>query len=155
MTTHTIGHYEQTHRLCPLAQSTNSGKGKQGILVRLTPAFEASIQPRTDIQVDRTTGRMSILRVYQRDRHGRRTHICIVHLHIKTYVARRFRHDRGTRRSLIPYGREWGGAAGRAFMVARVLFILLKSCGNTITPTPRATIKALPTAPYCPRPYRR
>src|SRR5205085_18051 len=40
-------------------------------------------------------------------------------------------------------------------MVARVLFILLTSCGNTITPTPRATIKALPTTPYRPRPYGR
>ena len=102
MTTHTIGHYEQTHRLCPLAQSTNSGKGKQGILVRLTPAFEASIQPRTYIQVDRTTGKVSILRLYQRDRDGRRTHICIVHLHIITHIALGFRHGRDTRRSLIP-----------------------------------------------------
>ena len=40
-------------------------------------------------------------------------------------------------------------------MVARVLFILLTSCGNTITPTPRATIKALTTTPYHPRPYGR
>ncbi len=30
-------------------------------------------------------------------------------------------------------------------MVARVLFILLESWGNTTTPYPRATVKALPT----------
>ena len=38
-------------------------------------------------------------------------------------------------------------------MAARVLFLSLISWGNTITPTPRATIKALPSAPRRPRPY--